>query len=792
MKFKLRKIIPLIGIGLIAIAGIATGTALALTAKSKDDSENNIIFNKSSSLSYYAFQNLISYDVLNDPKMLSNYLFDYGVFGNVASNPYSEARVNIVENLETSNFYTVTNIELVPNDGTQSYKFDCNIPTGVKVVTEIETIDFSRIIDLFLKFNTYSEAYQQCFSSSNLVNFVVANTNLSSAFIDNVSINLSNDYNNTIANTLAFNLTITLNDQYVYKGSNVIFMKLESSISIDWKKAFDNANIYFNINSQGVITGITDEGLKQEFLVVPMEYYDENYNLNSITGIESILPSDNNTLDASNIKGIILPNNIKYIGNDAFGNTTSTDKMYKNLVWINLPKSLQSIGDRAFANCTKLQNLDFASLEFLLSIGESGFYNCDTFTNIILSDNINRLGTSVFDNLNNLKRLKLSRSLTQIPNVAFDSSINLKSIQIPYGITSIGTQAFAYSGIKSVNFPYSITSVGEASFTDVNCKNFVFLDRGVDNPIQFGSVVFGYKRKSFNWNTSIYILGNYTKSKSFWLTFWYYSSFYLYVDHINTYNRILGDGNNMKISDSYYLMDRNNYPFPEISNLDKFISFVQETVKTGEDILNIASNSNYVKNLINNFQILINPNWVKGFEFYPNSINSYVSELKFKVILTNNLSFDIIVPLSSQIYYPQEYLFNEKQQFVLSNSIQEQLKNIVDSYFKTNANTYSSDNLNTILGGVEKVQELYDLMNAEVEKYTNGYINASIFNYNIWGSSSAWSSSNGYRTVNIAFGIQTPNSNSIYVGENDFGIVSSVYNDTQYIIFNDIETNIRA
>lgn len=791
MKLKLSKLIPLIGIGIIGIAGIATGTALALTAKSNNN-VNDIVFNKSSSLSYFAFQNLISYDVLNDPKMLSNYLFDYGVFGNVSSNPYSEARVNIIENLATSNFYTVTNIELVSKDGKQSYKYDCNIQTGVKVVTEIDTIDFSRLTDLFLKFNTYSEAYQQCFSSSNLVNFVTSNTNLSSTFIDNVSINLSNDYNNTKANTLAFNLTITLNDEYVYNGSNVIFMKLETSISIDWKKAFDNANSYFNINSQGVITGITDEGLKQEFLVIPSEYSDANFNTNNITGIESLLPSDNNTLDASNIKAIILPNNIKYIGNNAFGNKTSTDNMYKNLVWINLPKSLQSIGNQAFANCTKLQNLDFASLNFLLSIGENAFYNCDTFTYIILNDNVNKLGVSVFDNLDNLKRLKLSRSLTEIPNIAFGSSKRLKSINIPYGVTKIGEQAFAYSGATTINFPYSIQNIGTSALANLNCKNFIFLDRGVDNPIKFDSTVLGGQSRNFNWNSSIYILGNYTNGNYTYWSFPKYNNVYIYFDSQRTYSTIVSSsGNNLNNNSYYYIMDKNNYPLPEISNLDKFIAFVQETVKTGEDILNIASNSNYVRNLVQNFQMLFNPGWVQTFEFYPNTINNYVSELKFKVILTNHLSFDIIVPLSSPIYYPQGYLFNEKQQLIISDSVQEELKNIIDNYFKANANTYSND-LNTILGGVEKVEELYNLMNVVLEKYTNGYIDANIFKYNVWGGNSAWSSSNGYRTIDIAFGVSTPNSNSIYVGDNDFGIQSTSYNGTQYILFNDIETNIRA
>lgn len=790
MKIKLRKLMPLIGIGLIAISGIATGTALALTAGTNTD--NIAIYDKS--LMSFALQNLISYDVLNNPEMLSDYLFDYGVFGNVPTNPYKEVKVNFDSDKNNGDsVYTITSFELVSVDNSITYNYNCNEQTNVKVVTEIDSIDFSKIIDLFAKFNTYNQAYQQCFStSSNLINFVASNTNINSEFIDNVSINFSNDYNNTIANTLAFNLTITLKDKYTYNGSNVIFKKLESSILVDWKQAYNNANDYFNINSQGIITGITDEALKQEFLVIPMEYLDANYNTNPITGIQSLLPSDLNSLTASNIKGVILPNNIKVIGDNAFGNNANPETAYQNLTWINLPKSLQSIGNEAFANCTKLQSLDFASLNYLLTIGEYAFKNCDSFNYVIMSNSINNLGVGVFDNLDNLKSLKLSRSLSTIPGVAFGSSRNLKSLVIPYGITTIGNKAFAYSGTSTVNFPYSIIEVQEAAFTDTRCKNIVFLDRGVVNPIKFGSILFGGQGKNFGWNTSIYILGKYTTGSNFWLTFWNYSNFYLYVNTLETYRNIPGGGNNMRISDTYYLMSNNNAPFPTINNIDSFVTFVQNNVSTGEDILNIASNPSYVKNLASQFNMLENSNWIKGFEFYTNSINNYVSELNFKVILTNNLSFNINVPLNKSIYYPQEYLFNQYQQIVIPIEVIDELRNIVFNYFKEHANTYSSSNLSSILGGEQYVQELYDLMNNVLDRYTNDYIDIYIYKYNIWGGGGAWSNSNGYRNVDIAFGLHSQNNNSIYIPSNDLGVESGIYNSTKYIVVNNIETNIRS
>lgn len=42
----------------------------------------------------YAFNNLTSYDILNNLVMLSNYLYDYGVFGNINANPYKSVKVD--------------------------------------------------------------------------------------------------------------------------------------------------------------------------------------------------------------------------------------------------------------------------------------------------------------------------------------------------------------------------------------------------------------------------------------------------------------------------------------------------------------------------------------------------------------------------------------------------------------------------------------------------------------------------------------------------------------------------
>lgn len=265
--------------------------------------------------------------------------------------------------------YNINKIEFISSNDDSAINVDCNLNTNVIETTSIDNLDFSNLYNLFIRFNTISEVYQQCYNSTNsLLNLLTNNiNNLNSDYIDSVFINFSNNFNNTIADTLAFNLTINLKNQYVYKNSNIINLKLETSILINWNLAYNNATKYFNINYDGIITGITDLGLEQEFLVIPMQYNDENFNVNSIVGIKSLLLNDSNSLDTSNIKDIILPNGIKTIGDNAFGGIISSDetnlnlnqKVYVNLKWLNLSSSIQIIGNSAFANCRNLEKFRF-------------------------------------------------------------------------------------------------------------------------------------------------------------------------------------------------------------------------------------------------------------------------------------------------------------------------------------------------------------------------------------------------------------------------------------------------
>lgn len=784
MKVNLKKLLPIMGIIGFGIAGATTATALAIT-NLKNNKNDAVLNNK---LLNYAFNNLVSYDILINPIELSNYLYDYGVFGYVDVNPVESVTVRNVSINEEGNYDV--EIELISKDDTFSNAI-YNCTTSIKPVTNIQNIDFSRLENYFsTTINNPLTAYKLIYNDSDsLLNLLVSYTNINPLWVESVSINLSNEFNNSQSDLLAFNLTINLNNEYIYNNSHIVNVKLTSAYKVDWEQASNTANLYFTFDDSGTITGITDLGLQQELLIVPQFYKNSNWDVNQIYNIESLTPSDNNIVKTSNVKVIILPNSIKTIGDNAFGNSSSFNNSlaYSNLKWINLPSSLSSIGNSAFANCSNLQNLDFSSLEYLSIIDTSAFYNCDSLTNLIMNDKLSIVNSWAFDNCNNLTNVRLSRHLSKISDVLFGTSQKLKSIVIPYGVTSIGNKAFANSSIKYINIPYTVSYIGELAFDRFAGNNIVFLDRQVKNGIQFKGQIFG-ERHTWNTNLNVYIFGNYDSGSYFWLSFWNYT-INLYVNSKNTYNAIVGGGNNLN-RDRLVIMDNNNLPYPEINNVNDFISYVQNNVATSNDIINIFNNSNYVKNLANNFKMFYDNNWISSFKLSGNNVNNYISKLTFEIFLWNGLSYKIDVDLLNAIYMPQAQYFDSTGNFIFTDTILLNLKNIVANFFKENANTYSANNLSTVLGGSDKLNQIYSLISSEIETMTNGLVSLKANKYNIWGDWTAWSNgSNGYKNINICFGFNT---NKIFVSTNDLNISYVSYNNsTSYILFSNIETNVK-
>lgn len=181
------------------------------------------------------------------------------------------------------------------------------------------------------------------------------------------------------------------------------------------------------------------------------------------------------------ITGIIMPNSITDIGEEAFENcieltTLSIPNNVKNisrhafcgsgLKSISIPNSVTSIGENAFGGCKALKNISLPNS--LTTISEGVFYKCDSLETISIPQNVISIGDGAFEDCNNLVSINLPDGVTEIGESAFYGCSNLTSINIPNSVISIGDYAFAYcNSLASVIIPNSVKNIGEKSFEAV-------------------------------------------------------------------------------------------------------------------------------------------------------------------------------------------------------------------------------------------------------------------------------------------------------------------------------------
>ena len=652
MKRNFKKIIPLIGISTIGISAIISGAVLSINSVSKNNSPNIKVSDK---LFSYSMSNLSDINILSNPTELSSYLYNYGALGMNSVNPIKSIDV-ISKKANANNCY---NVDLRVNDiDGQNYVVK-NVETSVPVATEISNLNFDRLNDYFLHFNQIMSVYNFLYANNNnnaLINVLTSYTNLNSDQISRATINFSNNFNLGSTNTLSFELKIFLNSNYVYNGSNVITYTLPTSIIIDWNSASVNASKFFVFDDKSII-GLTDLGAQSEVLIVPESYTTDNGDTVDVDYITSLSPTGTG-VNLSNIKAIILPNRIKIIDTNAIGNSTAANAC-SNLKWINVPKSLSSLGDYAFANCTNLQNLSLYNQEFLISIGQNAFDQCRSLTDIYLNDKVFNLGNYAFSGCRNLTSVRLSNGLTSISDFLFLNCTSLKYLVLPYSISSIGQQAFRVcSSLSSVNMPYSLKRVGNLAFQDASIlSNIVFLDTGTVNQIQFGDSLF-YKDPANTNVTNIYILGDFTNRNNFTGTFKISHVNYVkvYVTSERVFNLIANNktGNVYLSKNHLFIMEKGNYPWVAVNNVDAFIKYWQPRINSYSVIAQLENNSysQFIAS-VKSTHLVYWYGWVLTSSVKKSlDSNGNIIAITFTVYLKNQQIFDVEVPLLNPIAVP--------------------------------------------------------------------------------------------------------------------------------------------
>jgi hypothetical protein len=178
------------------------------------------------------------------------------------------------------------------------------------------------------------------------------------------------------------------------------------------------------------------------------------------------------------IKGIVLPDSLKTIGNGAFDFCFS-------LTSVTIPSGVTTIGNGAFDFCTSLTSVTIPS--GVTSIGNDAFADC-SLTSVTIPSSVTSIGQSAFQYCTSLTSVTIPSGVTSIGEYAFYYCTSLTSVTIPSGVTTIGEYAFYYcTSLTSVTIPSGVTTIGRIAFSSCTSLTSVTIPSGV---ISIGELAF--------------------------------------------------------------------------------------------------------------------------------------------------------------------------------------------------------------------------------------------------------------------------------------------------------------
>ena len=295
-------------------------------------------------------------------------------------------------------------------------------------------------------------------------------------------------------------------------GTSVIFAADEYTYSCNINGV--TANFTYNLNEENKIENLkcTNSIELTGNVTIP----------GLIEGKEVVTIGDNAFKGASNITGVIVPDSVKTIENDAFADCTKLKDVnlgkieslsfdvFKNctaLTSIKIPNTLkQGAVSKIFTNCSNLTNItledgltvipsylcaDTAITEITVpdsvkTIENDAFADCTKLKDVNLGK-IESLSFDVFKNCTALTSIKIPNTLKQgAVSKIFTNCSNLTNITLEDGLTVIPSYLCADTAITEITIPDSVKTIEYSAFEDcTNLKKITILDN-VDSIGFFG------------------------------------------------------------------------------------------------------------------------------------------------------------------------------------------------------------------------------------------------------------------------------------------------------------------
>ena len=261
----------------------------------------------------------------------------------------------------------------------------------------------------------------------------------------------------------------------------------------------DKAEIigYYTIPEQGIVM--------PEYGIISSQYEGR-----TIVGI-----SAGAFMNCHDVKGLVLPDTIRYIGRNAFCNCES-------LADINIPDSVGTIGDSAFGNCKSLTDISIP--DEVTYIGEGAFRLCERLRSFTFPEGVTEVADNVLSYNVSLERITLHPGIKKIGSYAFRDNPKLESLTIPDSVEEIGEEIlinctglksvrlpggwseipdymfYGCSGLESYEIPDSVTRIGRSAFYGCPLLKSITVP---DTVTEIGDRALGYVQGASDWTYDI-------------------------------------------------------------------------------------------------------------------------------------------------------------------------------------------------------------------------------------------------------------------------------------------------
>ncbi|MCQ2323237.1 MAG: leucine-rich repeat domain-containing protein [Paludibacteraceae bacterium] len=238
---------------------------------------------------------------------------------------------------------------------------------------------------------------------------------------------------------------------------------------------------YADTYLQGVIDKSKETySIKEGTRWIGSNAFNECHRLKSINIPESVIAIRRGAFYyCDSLSNIIIPDKVTLIGESAF-------ERCNGLKSLTMGKGIQSVGNHAFYECDSLATVNINDLSAWCSIDFDSnllsnatlFLNGQPLTDIIIPNNITRLGKGIFAKYSNMSSLKIPSNITFIGKNAF-ANCSFASVIIPNSVDTISATAFENcTNLKSVIIGQKVRLIENDAFA--NCRNLSAIVVGKD------------------------------------------------------------------------------------------------------------------------------------------------------------------------------------------------------------------------------------------------------------------------------------------------------------------------